>query len=493
MVTLTERSAASVVFDPATYPGIMTFDDVRSAGVEVHHVTDAPVIDYLRAVGALDDAQLVGGFDGGPAGFVAARGAIAQVGDVTVDAALLPLLPQWARPVATLAAAEVGWQDYDELLVVADDDERLSDECLGRLTRVVQQAIVAYVADPAPTIDLMVDLRNQFTPLNRITVPVMTAGFDLAIDNGVFSRSADPPGATRPSTLDTFLTELADAIEAGGIEPEDVVTDRYIDPRSHRQVERGDLPERFAERRNRCLEQFDTTLDGCSRRIADVSVGPEVVRQPSEADRATEADVTIPDECVRNVPHRGVHVDEIGSEVQHDRRLVGAAVDPHAVLVGCGDPTLVGRNARMCEERHQTVVQTELTVGDAHERRVATVTVHEHESPGRSHRNAASDVVEDLQQGVGRQPDRARRPGVLVRLGVGERGKQPDVMFDTDALDRRRRDAVGNHQIGVEREVWPVLFDGAQRLDEDRAVGDQPIEIRGPKLVEAARDGRDGG
>ncbi len=230
VVTLTERSGASVVFDPATYPDIATFDDIRAAAVEVHHVTDAPVVDYLRAVGALDEAQLVGGFDGEPAAFVAAQGAIGQVGDVTVDGALLPTVPQWARPVATLAAADAGWQDYDELLVVASGDDRLSDECLGRLVRIVQLAIDDYVADPMPTIELMADLRTQFNPLNRITAPVMAAGFELALENGVFSRSADPTGATRPATLDAFLAELTGALGVGALEPDDVVSDRFIDP-----------------------------------------------------------------------------------------------------------------------------------------------------------------------------------------------------------------------------------------------------------------------
>lgn len=231
VATFTDRSGAAVVFDPATYPDIASFDDIRATAVEIRHVTDAPVVDFLRASGALDDAQLVGGSDGGPAAFVAADGAIAQIGEVTADAALLPALPQWARPVSTLAAAEAGWADFDELLVVASDDVRLSDDCLGRLIRVVQTAINDYVADPAPTIELMAFLRTQFTPLNRITAPVMTTGFGLAIENGVFSRTADhPTGATRPESLDTFLAELTDALGVDALEPDDVVSDRFIDP-----------------------------------------------------------------------------------------------------------------------------------------------------------------------------------------------------------------------------------------------------------------------
>ena len=49
---------------------------------------------------------------------------------------------------------------------------------------------------------------------------------------------------------------------------------------------------------------------------------------------------------------------------------------------------------------------------------VAAVPVEEHEPLRRRRRHAAADVVEHREQRRRRQPDRAGRPGVLVRLGV---------------------------------------------------------------------------
>jgi hypothetical protein len=63
------------------------------------------------------------------------------------------------------------------------------------------------------------------------------------------------------------------------------------------------------------------------------------------------------------------------------------------------------------------------------------------------------------------------------------------VEVSTDALDGRGRDPVGNEEIGVERQVRSVLLDGAERLHQDRAVRDQPIEFRCTQLVESAREG----
>ena len=161
------------------------------------------------------------------------------------------------------------------------------------------------------------------------------------------------------------------------------------------------------------------------------------------------------------------HVDELGREVQHDRRLVGAAVDAHAQLLGRRPPALVGGHARVGEERHQAVGQTQLAVGDADQRRVAAVAVEEHERlrPAcvATQRPMSSSTASSV---VGRQPDRAGRPGVLVRLRVRERRQQPDVELVARPVDRRRPRPVGHDQVGVERQVRPVLLDRAERLHE---------------------------
>ncbi len=65
------------------------------------------------------------------------------------------------------------------------------------------------------------------------------------------------------------------------------------------------------------------------------------------------------------------------------------------------------------------------------------------------------------------------RPGVLVRLRVRERRQEPDVEFGADAFDGGGRHAIGDQQVGVERQVRAVLLDGAERLHEDARGRDQ--------------------
>ena len=139
----------------------------------------------------------------------------------------------------------------------------------------------------------------------------------------------------------------------------------------------------------------------------------------------------------------------------------------------------------MGEERHQAVVQTQLAVGDAEQRRVAAVPVQEHELAGGCGGDAAPDVVEHGEQCRRRQPDRARRPGVLVRLRVRERRQQPRVELVADPRDGSLGHPFGDQQVGVERQVRSVLLERAERLHHD-AVGSEcarragaPAALRG--------------
>ena len=247
----------------------------------------------------------------------------------------------------------------------------------------------------------------------------------------------------------------------------------------HRELERRHFAQRLTERIHRLRNELLASCGRRRRRIADVSIRSEIVRQPAEPNRTAEADIPVVGKLLRDVAGGDRHVDQMRSEVQHHRRLVGTPVDAHAQLVGRRHAALVGWHARVSEERHQAVGQPNLAVGDPDERRIAAVTVEEHELARRRGGHAATDVVEHRQQRGGRQPDGARRPGVLIRLRVREGRQQPHVEFFADALDRQLRDPVGDEQIGVERQVRAVLLDRTERLHEDAPLGDALARCRG--------------
>ncbi len=231
VASLTDRSSDAVIVDPGTYPGVTDYATLRAEGVEVRHITDAPVIRYLADEGVLAVEQLVAGSDGLPASFVAADGAVAQQGDLTIEPVLLASLPRWARPVVALPASDVGWSSLDDVLLVDADEQRLTDDCLGRLVRVIQQSIVAYVADPTATNAMMSEVRGAFDPLAPLTPTLFDFATQLAIEGAVFDASrTDAPGMIDIAGLDTFLTRLASALEVEVVSVEDLIDDRFLDP-----------------------------------------------------------------------------------------------------------------------------------------------------------------------------------------------------------------------------------------------------------------------
>jgi hypothetical protein len=226
VVALTDVSHDVIIWDPVTYPEIVDFGGLFNEQVEIRHVTDAPVINFLVSNGTLASSQMQPGFDGEPAAFVEAAGAIAQQVALLSDVALLPSLPQWARPVSYVSAADAGWASYDDVLVARSGETATLSDCLGRLVPIVQAAIVAYRSNPSPTNAVMASARAQFNSLSRITAPLLDAGAQLGIESGVFGVAGDPTvGDFDRARLDSIVTGLGDPIDV-----EVLAMNDFIDP-----------------------------------------------------------------------------------------------------------------------------------------------------------------------------------------------------------------------------------------------------------------------
>lgn len=231
VAALTDRSSEAVIVDPATYPDVTNLDDVADAGIEIQHFTDSPAFEFLGSAGPLSPDQLVDGFDGGPAAFVAANGTLAQQGDLLVDPALFASLPQWSRPVVAMPLSDAGWADHDDVLAVRANDVDDLDECLARVVPVVQQAIVAYVDDPSPTNALIARARLASDPLSRVTVGLLDAGAAEAVDLGVIGNGVDDTvGDVDTVRLTGFLSRLADVLGVGDVPIDELVDDSFIVP-----------------------------------------------------------------------------------------------------------------------------------------------------------------------------------------------------------------------------------------------------------------------
>jgi len=231
VAVLTDRSHVAVLVDPVTYPGVAGLDDVAAAGIEIRHFTDAPAFEFLGSTGTLSPGQLVDGFDGGPATFVAAEGTIAQQGDLLVDPALFASLPQWSRPVTAISLGDAGWDDHDDVLAVPASALEDRSECLARVVPLVQQAIGSYADDPAATNVLLAQARTASDPLSRVTAELLDVGAEEAVALGVIGEGVDGTvGDVDADRLGPFLPELAAALGVDEVPIDELIDDSFIDP-----------------------------------------------------------------------------------------------------------------------------------------------------------------------------------------------------------------------------------------------------------------------
>lgn len=232
VLALTDRSHDVIVWDPATHPDVDGISALASTGVEIRYTPSEPFVRFLEASGVLDGATLVDTYLGEPAAFVAADGRIAQQGDALVDPDLFVSLPQWGREVAYGFAADDGWASYDDTLVVRGDEHEDLAACLDLFVPVVQDAMLAHLADPTPANSVISVVRARLNPLTRTSVDLLDAGVergraDAVLGGGVVAGD-DAVGAFDTERLSDFVADLADVLGVPVPEVDDIVTNAHV-------------------------------------------------------------------------------------------------------------------------------------------------------------------------------------------------------------------------------------------------------------------------
>jgi hypothetical protein len=122
--------------------------------------------------------------------------------------------------------------------------------------------------------------------------------------------------------------------------------------------------------------------------------------------------------------------------------------------------------------------QAGLTARNIEKRAVAPVSVEENDSPDPTECETAGNIVEHPQHCVIRKPNRARRPGVLVRFRIWQCGRNPYIEFIAESVDDCAGSLAGNDVIDGQREMRPMLFDRADGHDHCRVGAQQPACVR---------------
>jgi hypothetical protein len=236
-----DKSPQSIMWDPATYPKVKTVEQLNSAlktsGGVIRYYPGAAYMAYLSGAGVVSPSVLDSGFDGTPAGFVAAKGKDAQQGFASSDGWIYEHeVPAWDKPIAYQLISDAGYPNYQGALSVRADALKGDSPCLKKLVPVLQQADVDYFAQPKTANALIVKAVTQFN--NGWIYSAGVAKFSVETMNklGLASNGSNTTiGDIEPSRVKKILDIVEPIFTKAGSAPKagltatDLYTNEFID------------------------------------------------------------------------------------------------------------------------------------------------------------------------------------------------------------------------------------------------------------------------
>ena len=228
-----------LMWDPESHDGATTIAEATADGAPV--VTSGDVIpNMLLAQGIIDSSQIDLSYEGTAQRFVSDP-TILQQGFATAEPYIYENeIAEWGKPVGFQLLSEVGYTIYPEPLAVRADAIEEYGDCLAKLVPIMQQSQLDYLADPADTNALIVELVDTYQTGWTYSEGVADFSVEqqLALDivqndeaSGVFGQF-DPE--RMQSILDDFVPFLIEAgsisaADAEEISIEDLYTNEFID------------------------------------------------------------------------------------------------------------------------------------------------------------------------------------------------------------------------------------------------------------------------
>ena len=219
---------------------ITKFQDIKTSGAKVLVFAGGAYIDYLVGRGWIGANQVDTSYDGSPARFVAADGAIVQQGFVTSEPYQYQHdIAAYGKPVAYLLIKNSGYIPYPQTLAVRKSDLKTKAACWKLFVPLVQQAQVDYMKSPGPVnakLEQIVTALNTFWKLSpggdayntaaQRRLGIVADGPDCTLGNFNLKRVQQVINQVNPifqsKGLDTINPDLKAA---------DIVTNQFINPK----------------------------------------------------------------------------------------------------------------------------------------------------------------------------------------------------------------------------------------------------------------------
>jgi hypothetical protein len=233
-----EISPQIIQWSPAAHPTWTTIADIGKTNTPVLYYQGASYMDYLLGKGILKKGQVNGSYDGTPSAFIASGGQDAVQGFATAEPYIWSHdVAAWDKPMKYELIADAGFNFYQQEIGVRKDKLAALTPCLKKLVPIMQQAIVDYIANPASTEKLILQLVTAYN--NGWTYTQGTADYAVATMKklGIVGNAPDGTlGDFTDSRVQQLIGILA-PIYANqgkqtlpGLKPSDIVTNEFIDP-----------------------------------------------------------------------------------------------------------------------------------------------------------------------------------------------------------------------------------------------------------------------
>ena len=230
-----------LLWDKATYPdGFKSIDDLKAFAAggkgKIYVSTIKRTFGlYLVEAGVPADV-FVEGYRGDGENFVSNNGTWLNQGFLTSEVYKFEHGNNWGKPIGHLTINDLGYRNYTGMLSVASNRLEELAPCLEKLVPLIQQAIVDYAKDPAEVNKLIVDFNAAGNAASwwKTAPDLVDYAAKTMVASGIIGNG--PNGIIGDFDMDRVaemlklikprLDERADP----AVKPEQVVTNRFIDP-----------------------------------------------------------------------------------------------------------------------------------------------------------------------------------------------------------------------------------------------------------------------
>jgi ABC-type nitrate/sulfonate/bicarbonate transport system substrate-binding protein len=229
-----DKSPFAIYWDPETYPEATEIADLKADGVKVFMGGEANVWqDFLVAEGVLEESQIDRSEADKPASFVAAGGSMAEAGFASAEPYMYEFeVPEWGKPVELQLIHDTGYPEYFQALGVREATIEDEADCLEALVPILQQAHADYLAEPAETNALIIELVETYDTGWIYTQGMADWSIQQQAELGIVGNGEDSTigefDDARVQTLLDITGEVTDT-DVSGYEPGDFVTNEFID------------------------------------------------------------------------------------------------------------------------------------------------------------------------------------------------------------------------------------------------------------------------